>query len=211
MSATPYKAPQLNASAFNCPICTAYSAQIWGDMGPVISGVWRPTKDGRISICSHCGATAIWYQGALIHPGSSPAPLPNSDLPAEVAADYREARDILPKSPRGATALLRLAIQKLCGSLGESGKDLNGDIASLVKKGLPVRLQQALDTVRVIGNNAVHPGQIDIRDDTDTATILFELVNMISDSMIGQPKRVEAVYSKLPQSQLDAIKKRDGG
>ena len=39
-----------------------------------------------------------------------------------------------------------------CGHLGESGKNINDDIAALVKKGLNLMIQQSLDVVRVIGN-----------------------------------------------------------
>ena len=78
----------------------------------------------------------------MIYPGSSPAPLPNPDLPEEIKADYEEARAIISRSPRGACALLRLCVQKLCGILGESGKDVNGDIAALVKKGLNPKIQK---------------------------------------------------------------------
>src|SRR5688572_10249423 len=85
---------------------------------------------------------------------------------------------------------LRLAIKKLCAELGETGKNINDDIASLEKKGLDKRVQQALDIVRVIGNDAVHPGQIDLRDDRDTATKLFGLVNLIAEKMITEPKHV---------------------
>jgi hypothetical protein len=103
-----------------------------------------------------------------------------------------------------------LAVQKLCAVLGESGKNINDDIASLVKKGLSVQIQEALDIVRVIGNEAVHPGQIDLNDDRATAASLFELVNLIIEERISEPKRRAEMYAKLPASKRDAIAKRDG-
>ena len=63
--------------------------------------------------------------------------------------------------------------------------------------------------MRVIGNNAVHPGQVDLKDDTDTAEALFGCVNLITDAMISQPKRIESLYSKLPKSAREAIDRRD--
>src|SRR5690348_4056488 len=92
---------------------------------------------------------------------------------------------IYSRSPRGAAALLRLAIQKLCIELGEPGKNLNTDIGSLFRKGLPVTVQQALDAVRVIGNEAVHPGQIDFADTPEITGTLFNLVNFIAEKMIS--------------------------
>ena len=124
---------------------------------------------------------SAWYEGHLIYPDQGTGPPSNPDLPEDVRADYLEAQSIANKSPRGAAALLRLAIQKLCKQLGEPGENINADIASLVKKGLHVRVQQALDVVRVIGNNAVHPGQIDLKDDRETAAALFDLVNLVPD------------------------------
>ncbi len=130
-------------------------------------------------------------------------------MPDEIAADYNEARQVLNDSPRSAAALLRLGIQKLCKHLGEPGKNINDDIASLVKKGLPERVQQALDIVRVVGNNAVHPGQIDLKDDAETAGSLFELVNIIVDVMISEPQRIKELYEKLPESARKAVEDRD--
>jgi len=65
--------------------------------------------------------------------------------------------------------------------------------------------------VRVIGNNAVHPGNIDLKDDKETAIALFSLVNMIVDMMITQPKTVDNLYNSLPEPQKEQIQKRDDG
>ena len=50
----------------------------------------------------------------------------------------------------------------------------------------------------MIGNNAVHPGTLDLRDDSATAEKLFGLVNLIAEIMISQPKRVAEMYDSLP-------------
>jgi hypothetical protein len=141
----------------------------------------------RASRCFSCDRIALWRADELIYPVNhiSVAP-PTEDMPDDVKADFLEANEILDKSPRGAAALLRLSIQKLMVHLGEKGKNINGDIASLVQKGLDARIQKALDVVRVVGNNAVHPGQIDLNDDKTIATNLFRLVNVIVESQITQ-------------------------
>ncbi|MCW5206875.1 DUF4145 domain-containing protein, partial [Desulfobulbus sp. F5] len=117
---------------------------------------------------------------------------------------------IINRSPRGAAALLRLCVQKLCAHLGEPGKNINQDIAGLVKKGLNPRIQKSLDIVRVIGNEAVHPGELDLRDDPDTAAQLANLVNIIADFMITQPKHIDTLYDSLPVEKKEQIDKRDG-
>lgn len=163
------------------------------------------------SRCYECDAIAVWAHETLIWPRVGAAPLPNADLPPEVRRDYDEASTILDASPRGAAALLRYAIQELCKFLGEPGKHLDTDISSLVKKGLDVRIQRALDIVRVIGNNAVHPGQIDMRDNRDTAEKLFRLVNLITEKMITEQKHIDEMYLSLPEGAREAIEKRDKG
>jgi hypothetical protein len=145
----------------------------------------------------------------MVDPPPSIAPPPVLNMPWDVQNDYLEARKVIGESPRSAAALLRLAVQKLMPHVGAKGHNINEDIGSLVKKGLPERVQKALDTVRVIGNNAVHPGQLDLRDDRSTALALFDLVNIIVDSMITQPKQIEDLYRRLPQSARDGIARRD--
>ena len=71
------------------------------------------------------------------------------------------------------------------------------------------KVQQSLDAVRVIGNESVHPGQMDMTDDTDTARALFSLVNVIAEPLISAPKQVEAIFNSLPPSKLAEIEKRD--
>ncbi len=93
--------------------------------------------------------------------------------------------------------------------LGAVGKVINQRIADLVAKGLPPLVQQALDAVRVIGNEAVHPGQLDLRDDRETALNLFGLVNVIAEDRITRPKQVSALYAMIPESKRDGIEARD--
>jgi len=131
-------------------------------------------------------------------------------MPEEVLEDYEEARQILSKSPRGAAALLRLVIQKLCPFLGATKPDINGAIGELVSAGkITPALQQALDTVRVIGNEAVHPGTLDLSDDLDTATALFGLINFIVEKAITEPKQIGQLYQSLPAGKLAGIAQRD--
>jgi hypothetical protein len=101
-------------------------------------------------------------------------------------------------------------VQKLCIQLGQLGQNINADIGALVAAGLHPRIQKALDLVRVIGNNAVHPGPLDLKDDRATAAKLFTLVNQIAQDMISHPKELDALYDeKLTQGQKDQIAKRD--
>ena len=206
----PFKAPAFEESSFNCPHCNAYSHQSWYDVSYYASGAGRiDISSLRFARCNHCDGYSLWLHEKMIYPEESGIEIPNPDLRNDIKGDYIEARSIVRKSPRGAAALLRLCIQKLCDQLGQSGKDINDDIASLVEKGLPVTIQKALDIVRVVGNNAVHPGQIDLKDDAKTASKLFELVNLIAQVMITQPKEIEQLYGTLPETQKEAIEKRD--
>jgi len=163
----------------------------------------------HLSFCHSCDAWAVWIKDGLAWPLKDFGIEPHEDMPADVKVDFQEAAAIVDKSPRGAAALLRLALQKLMVDLGETGKNLNDDIASLVKKGLDSSIQRALDVVRVIGNNAVHPGEIDIKDDKATATALLNIVNLVVDRRISAQKRIDEMFQNLPAGARAAIAKRD--
>lgn len=164
-----------------------------------------------LSQCFNCEKFSVWVHDRLVHPTAGAAPPANQDLPQDVLQDYEEAGRIMNESPRGAAALLRLAIQKICVFLGEKGNAIDADIASLVKKGLNSTIQKALDAVRVIGNEAVHPGTLNLKDDRATASKLFKLVNIIAEQMISNPKHVNELYGQIPEAKRKAIENRDGG
>ena len=130
-------------------------------------------------------------------------------MPEDVAEDFNEARNIFGYSPRSSAALLRLAVQKLCIHLGQSGKNINNDIAALVKNGLSPQIQKSLDIVRVIGNNAVYPGEIDIQENRETVLALFDIINFIVQEMITRPREINEIYQKLPENALKGIEARD--
>jgi len=216
----PYIAPAFQLTAYNCPYCDAYSQMSWnrlyssGGFGIAYGPVFCAT-------CCHCHKATYWIaeaessaeapsSGRMIEPRAVQSPMPHPDMPKDVLADYQEARSISGDSPRGAAALLRLAIQKLCVHLGEKGESLDQDIAQMVIKGLPTEIQQALDIVRVVGNHAVHPGEISSDDVADVASTLFSLVNQIVEERISRPSKIRAVFDSLPEGAKDHIKDRNG-
>lgn len=206
-----YTPPSWHSDGFNCPHCGAFSHQKWGKALSNYDAGYDPLSDLEFAHCIRCGKYSIWHSSRMIFPSSGNAPLPHSDLPWELKRDYEEARNIVLSSPRSAAALLRLIIERLTDHiLGENkGRDLNDNIGKLVKAGLPSKIQESLDILRVIGNNALHLGQIDIKDDSRTALQLFDLVNLITDFMITKPKQIEHLYSTLPEDSKRNIEQRD--
>ena len=205
-----YIKPEINKSSFTCPHCHTLSQMDFAEQG------FRQDFNGQyyrdslyIARCLNCGNKIIWHNDNYIYPEIQPLEA-NTDIPETILQLYNEAGSIYNKSPRAACALLRLAIDRLCNDLGETDRDINKNIGALVKRGLSVEIQKALDIVRVVGNKAVHPGQIEFDvDDADTATMLFKLINFIVDRMITEPKKISTLYDNLPESAKQSIKQRD--
>lgn len=205
----PFITPEVFSNLFTCPFCGAIAKQDWWSVS------FHAQHHGntdltplRVGTCQHCQKSTIWVIEKMYFPDSGNTQFPNPEMPETVKKIYLEAGSIHSKSPRGAAALLRLGIQVLCKELGEPGKNINDDIASLVKKGLPELVQKSLDIVRVTGNESVHPGQIDT-DDPETVIRLFDLTNIIVEYMIALPKMVSGIYAGLPAEKVAAIEKRD--
>jgi hypothetical protein len=193
------------ANAFHCPHCGVYAKQEWYN---VAKGAVSPkgldyyegfVPDLYLSLCSICRRYALWLNDKIIYPTPSIAPWPIEDMPLNVKEDFLEARSIINTSPKAASAVLRLCLQKLMCYLGETGRNMELAVSSLIKRGLPERFRDALWAVRVIGVDAVPPGQISLADDMETAIALFNLINMVVDSTISQPRKVNRMYITLPK------------
>lgn len=217
----PKHVPTQGGTQFQCPQCNVVAQQEWSEISLTltrnvnspgmlqINSRLTPSQALRVSCCYVCKKLTVWMDGQILWTSPNQISPPSDDMPPNVKIQYEEARSVYNLSPKSAAALLRLAIQHLCVDLGGTGKNLNEDIGKLIKDGLPEKVQKALDVVRVIGNNAVHPGLISIDDNPQVVTALFKLVNLIVEDMITQPAEVKTMFDALPQGAKEAIEKRD--
>ena len=205
---------------FHCPHCGVFAKQFWAHLEARY--IWKYSsidtvrdfsenleRNWTISKCEHCSGRIIWLDEVIVYPRKILVAQPNDDLNEDIKNDYLEAAAIFNDSARASAALLRLALQKLCKQLGENGKNINDDIGSLVKKGLSSQIQKSLDILRITGNNAVHPGEINLEESPEVVLKLFDLVNFIAEKMITEPKELDGFYEGLPDGVKEQIEKRD--
>lgn len=207
-----YVPPQVQADAFHCPHCDTFAHQRWQTLTAYESRTTKQILGGQVGHCSKCENYHIWVADEMIYPQASSAPKPADDMPDEVREDFNEARQTVDDSPKAAAALLRLAMEKLVQELsGDDDQDLYNGIGELVKEDrIDERIQKALDSVRVTGNDYVHAGKIYSPDDRDTALRLFELVNVIVEVTIARENMIEEAYNEIPENKMDGIEQRDG-
>jgi len=222
MNGEKHYSPQLALGQYHCLHCGVFSKQYWAHIGAehhwgndsIIRHATHFQEylpvEWRMSNCEHCGQKTIWFNDKIIYPKKMIVESPNDDLSADIKSDYVEAAVIYNDSVRASAALLRLALQKLCKQLGEKGENINDDIGNLVKKGLNPQIQKSLDILRITGNNAVHPGEIHVEEDSALVLKLFELINFIAEKMLSEPRDIDSFYSRLPEKSRDAVDKRDG-
>jgi hypothetical protein len=213
--------PEFKLDAFNCPLCGAYSHMTWMQL----NGDHIRT-DYYQAMCSRCRDPSLWRttehtynallggridnKAELIFPDNGFAGLPADDMPEDVKKCYLEASRIFSRSPRGAAALLRLGLQKLCKHLGGNGENINTDIRKLAADNIiPPLVVKVADTVRIAGNNAVHPGEMLDEDFDCVASKLFDLLNFIVKKGISEPKELNALYSLTPEKPREAAEAKD--
>lgn len=218
---TQYQSPKFKLNTFNCPFCGAFSHIKWDRLFSEYNGFHYTNY--YIGTCSCCNKESLWvgHQGVVIdvlphsgglmvYPDFGVAPLPDNDMPDDVKIDYEEASCIFSRSKRGAAALLRLALQKLLKHLGQEGKNINEDIRALAQNGyLPTQVIQVADTLRITGNNAVHPGTMSDEDFDDVAEKMFDLINFIVRKAITEPKELDKLYLKMPETARKSAESQD--
>jgi Domain of unknown function (DUF4145) len=100
-----------------------------------------------------------WRQVYPIGANRGPVPV---EVPPPIAADYIEACNVLPISPKASAALSRRCLQNILHANGYTSKDLAKEIDQLLaeadpKKALPHKLRQTVDAIRNFGNFSAHP------------------------------------------------------
>lgn len=215
-----FTTPAFKLDAFHCPLCGTYAHMEWENLFATHSCSTLCYE----AMCSKCKNPSLWRvtqfintpfgrqdkQAELIYPDNSIAALPEEDMPDDVKVDYIEAARIYSRSPRGAAALLRLSLQKLCKHLGEDGKNINTDIRNLAAKNvLPPLVVKVADTVRIVGNNSVHPGEMSDDDFDHVASKMFELLNFIVKKGISEPKELAALYALTPEGPRKDAESKD--
>jgi hypothetical protein len=97
-----------------------------------------------------------------VYPRGGKFPPAPSAVPDQIAADYSEANEVLPISPKAAAALARRCLQAILSAQGFTGSNLVRQIEKALDekdagKALPTSLHENIDAIRNFGNFSAHP------------------------------------------------------
>jgi hypothetical protein len=134
----------------------------------------------HISNCHSCNGFSLWVGGLLVFPTRI------DKTPELVEEDLDEAAAILNKFPRGAAALMRVCIQKLVPLLEDNGKGLNQRVSSLVRKGLEMEIQQAMDVLQVLRSDSTQLNPLESQSDRETALRFLDSLKEILERRMSQ-------------------------
>lgn len=200
-----------DVASIKCPHCLVAFRGDWStaQLGVDQDGLWNV----RHTTCPSCNRLVIVLRrlgiprgpsgpaviepdvsDRFVHPkATARAPL-SSDVPPELAEDYKEACSVS-DSPKASAALSRRCFQRLLREHASVKKaDLADEIEQVIKSGqLPSHLAEAIDTVRQIGKFATHPikstntGEI-IDVEPGEAEWLLDTLEGLFDHFFVQPK-----------------------
>jgi hypothetical protein len=212
-----YIPPAPNVDPMTCPLCGTLADQDWRLLYslPIWSSAdnaahFTKVKDTLRCRCNACKGYSLWVGDRMADPPATAGPPPPEEMPDPVRELYEEARAVATVSPRAAAALLRVALERLTAHLGHGDKKLNDAIGALVAEGrLAPDLQQAMDALRVTGNDASHPGEVRLDDEAGGVQALFEIVNVLVERLVSIPTRISKIYDALPPAKRQQIEERD--
>lgn len=154
--------------------------------------------------CEICQETSIYNAktGEKIHPKTTSIKKPNNDMPQNIKDLYIEASSVFELSPRSALAIIRLALDLLCIELGANNKDsLYNKVEWLYNENvINSEIKELAHGVRGLGNDAVHPRNIDDQIDKNDAELVFELLNIIVEEKITKVNRKNELVNKFKTS-----------
>jgi Domain of unknown function (DUF4145) len=147
----------------------------------------------HVSRCYNCKGFTVWVRDRLVFPirGDEPPDVVEVDFEEvaedvqetaedeEVSEDFEEAAAILNKFPRGAAALTRVCIQNMMPLFEENAKNLDENISSLVRKGLEVEIQQAMDVLQVVRKNPSQTTEVGLKEENEAAKIFLTSLTQI--------------------------------
>jgi hypothetical protein len=157
----------------------------------------------HVSRCYNCKGFTVWVRDRLVFPVREDEPaeivvegefeeveehVEEDGEDEEVSEDFEEAAAILKKFPRGAAALTRVCIQNMMPLLEQTGKNLDENISSLVRKGLEVEIQQAMDVLQVVRKSPLQTTEFDLKEENETAKKFFNsLERILERRMLRKP------------------------
>jgi hypothetical protein len=137
----------------------------------------------------------------------------SKEVPNEFAQDYREACDVLTKSPKASAALSRRCLQSLLREKQgvKPGKLYNEIEEAITSSTLPTHLRQMLHALREVGNFVAHPTKStttgEIMDvEPDEAEWNLDTLEGLFDFYFIQPTLTAAKIAALNQKLQEAGK-----
>lgn len=183
------------------------------------NSISESTQPWRNPLASHISANAagtykinrVQYQHVFYPDVVSGLPKINPDLSEGVASLYSEAASIANKSPRGAMALLRLALEKMLRTdFHLNFKKIYGGILQLYSDGIPEEMDIALHYLRIAGNAADHEEAgkivIDGSEGINTVRTMMEVLNDIADDQISRKKRLKGLTRYMTDEEIKGFK-----
>lgn len=156
------------------------------------------------TVCLGCRKGSVWRDGKRVFPARVPSIQPHEDMPPKARGLFEEAVAVKGLSPRASAALARASLESFLKEHFSESKAYNLDErVAEAGRHISAELWEALTVLRVVGNEALHDGKIEMQlDGSDDAYIepLLGAVNGLAEELISRPARTRALYEKLPDA-----------